>query len=204
MPDHAPGRIQEPSLSPIVMYADFLKDKFPQDEQNGLYKFPTLPAVKLGKLLIKDQRIASPNDVIAMHYFSGFLGDGMLLFTQDQAYYQGGSFLLEDVREVQVKGSKMTVFANQQGQFVPHQFSVKNEQVASTLQRLMERMASHDPKAEQLVERTYEGYSDSERDWLTLRDEIMRTIDMLYDRYNDGKLSLLEYETKKEELLGRL
>lgn len=186
------------------MYADFFKDKFPQDDKNGLYKFPNLPAVKLGKLLIKDRRIASPNDVIAMHYHSGFLGDGMLLFTQDKAYYDGGSFLLEDVREVQVKGSKLTVFANQQGQFVPHQISVKNEQVATTLQRLLERMASYDPKAQQLVAQTYEGYSDTELDWLNLRDEILRTIDLLYDRYNDGKLSLLEYETKKEELLGRL
>jgi hypothetical protein len=186
------------------MYADFLKEKFPQDDKNGLYKLPNLPAVKLGKLLAKEKRIASPSDVIAMHSYSGFLGDGMLLFTQDRAYYEGGSFLLEDVREVQVKGSKLTVFANQQAQFVPHQLSVKNEQVAQTIQRLLERMSSHDPKAEQMVERAYEGYSNTELDWLNLRDEIMRTIDMLYDRYNDGKLSLLEYENKKEELLGRL
>lgn len=186
------------------MYADLIKDKFPQDEKNGLYKYPNLPAVKLGKILIKDRRISSPNDVMAMHHYSGFLGDGTVLFTKDRCYYDGGSFLLEDVREIQVKGSKMTVFANQQAQFVPHQLSAKNEQVAQTLQRILERMASYDPKAEKLVENAYEGYSNTELDWLNLRDEIMRTIDLLYDRYQDGKLSLLEYETKKEELLGRL
>jgi hypothetical protein len=191
-------------LQPSHMYADFLKEKFPQDDKNGLYRKPNLPAVKLGKLLIKDRRISSPNDVVAMHYYSGFLGDGMLLFTSSKAYYEGGSFLLEDIKEVQVNGSKMTVFANQQGQFVPHQLSVKNEQVANTLQRLLERMASKDPVAQQLVAQTYEGHADAEINWLNLRDDIMRTIDMLYERYNDGKLSLLEYEAKKDELLGRL
>ena len=41
-------------------------------------------------------------------------------------------------------------------------------------------------------------------DWLLLRDEVMRTIDQLYERFQDGKLSLLEYENKKEQLLARL
>ncbi len=186
------------------MYGEFLKEKFPQDEKNGLYKFPNLPAVKLGKVLIKDKRISSPNDVLAMHQFSGFLSDGVVMLTKDHCYYEQGSFLLEDVKEVQVKGSKLTVFANQQGQFVPHTFSVKNEQVATTLKRLFDRIGTWDPKAKKLVEKAYEGYSNTELDWLNLRDEIMRTIDMLYDRYQDGKLSLLEYESKKDDLMSRL
>jgi hypothetical protein len=39
---------------------------------------------------------------------------------------------------------------------------------------------------------------------LLLRDEVMRTIDMLHERFQDGKLSLIQYEEKKTELLARL
>ena len=186
------------------MYDQILKEKFPQDEKNGLYKIPKLPAVKLGKILIKDTRIASPNDVVAMHINSGTFSSSVILFTKESCFHEDGSFKLEDVKEVQQKGSKLVVFANQQTQFIPHTLSTKNETVAKTLQRILDKIAHYDPKAEKLVEKTYEGYSNTELDWLNLRDEIMRTIDMLYERYNDGKLSMIEYEEKKEELLSRL
>lgn len=186
------------------MYADFLKERFPHDEKNGLYVTPKLPAVKLGKILVSDTRIASPNDVIALHYHSGTFSKSVVMFTATTCYYADGAFLLEDVKEIQTDGSKMTVFANQKGQFIPHKFSVKNEQVAHTLKKVLGAISTFDPKAEKLVDRVYEGYSNTELDWLNLRDEIMRTIDMLYERYNDGKLSILEYEEKKEELLKRL
>ena len=186
------------------MYAEIIKEKFPQDEKNGLYRVPQLPAVKLGKLLVKDTRISSPNDVLAMHEFSTMFSSGTLILTKDRCFYPDGFFELEDIKEVQIDGSKLTVFANQQTQFIPHKLSVKNEQVAKTLHRIFEQIAHKDLKSEVLVTNTYEGYSNTELDWLNLRDEIMKTIDMLYDRYNDGKLNLIEYEEKKEELLGRL
>ena len=186
-------------------YRDILKEKFPQDEKNGLFVAPKLPAVRLGKILMKDKRIASPNDVVAMHHYSGVFNSETVIFTQERCFYQGGAFNLEDIKEVQVKGDDLTVFANQQTQFVPHQFSVKNKQVAKTLQRILESISAYDPKAEAMVAKTqYDGYSNTELDWLNLRDEIMRTIDMLYARYNDGKLSMIEYEDKKAELLSRL
>ena len=187
------------------MYADLLKEKFPQDEENGLFRAPKLPAVKLGKLLRKDTRIASPNDVLALHLYSGMFSSGAIIFTKDRCFYDDGSFMLEDVKEIQNKGSKLVVFANQQTQMVPHEFSTKNDQVAKTIERILESIRRFDPKAEKMMEKTsYEGYSNTELDWLNLRDEIMRTIDMLYDRYNDGKLSMIEYEEKKDELLSRL
>ncbi|MEZ4829103.1 MAG: hypothetical protein R3C61_22890 [Bacteroidia bacterium] len=186
------------------MYASLLKDKFPQDEKNGLYKAPNLPAVKLGKILISDTRIASPNDVIAVHLHSGTFSKSVLIFTKDRCFYPEGSFMLEDVKEVQVDGGRIVVFANQQAQLVPHKISVKNEQVAQILKKLLESIAYHDPTAAAMVKNAYEGYSTTELDWLNLRDEIMRTIDMLYDRYNDGKISILDYEEKKQELLSRL
>ena len=186
-------------------YHKLLKEKFPQDEKNGLYVSPQLPAVKLGKLLISDRRIASPNDVVAMHLYSGFLSSGSVLFTGERCFYEGNAFDLEDIKEVQVKGSKLVVFANQQAQLIPHEISVKNEQVAKTIERVLVAISRFDPKSEALMKKTkYENYSNTELDWLNLRDEIMRTIDMLYERYNDGKLSMIEYEEKKEELLSRL
>jgi len=32
----------------------------------------------------------------------------------------------------------------------------------------------------------------------------LRTIDLLYEKYQEGKLSLIEYETLKEDLLRHL
>ncbi|MEL6135306.1 MAG: hypothetical protein AAFR59_18265, partial [Bacteroidota bacterium] len=102
------------------MYAEILKEKFPQDEKNGLYRVPNLPAVKLGKILIRDRRIASPSDVVAMHIYSSTFSSSTLLFTADTCYYEEGAFLLEDIKEVQISGSKLVVFSNQQAQFLQH------------------------------------------------------------------------------------
>ena len=187
-------------------YTQLIKDKFPEDSRNDLYKAPNLPAVKLGKLLLKERRVNSPADVLAMHEFGGLFSSGYVLLTREACFYPEGSFLLEDVKEYQFDGSKITVFVNQNAQFIPHKFSVKNEQVAKTLKRLFESIRHFDPTATARMEkvRQYEEYSNTELNWLNLRDEIMRTIDMLYDRYNDGKLTLIEYEDKKDELLNRL
>ena len=186
------------------MFTDIIKELFPQDERNGLYRIPQLPAVKLGKILRKDRRISSPADVVAMHLFSGTFSSGMLILTRDRCFYEEGAFDLEDVKKFEYRNKDCTVWANQNNQLIPHTFSVKNEQVAKSLDRIFSKIAHHDPKSEKMVQKAYEGYSNTELDWLNLRDEIMRTIDMLYDRYNDGKITLLEYETKKEELLSRL
>ncbi|WNJ16150.1 hypothetical protein [Pontibacter sp. G13] len=186
------------------MYANWLKEKFPVDEQNGFYKQPHMPARVLGKVLLRFTQISSPSDVIAMHHFSGTFSSGVWLFTGTGVYYDEGDFLYEDIKEIQVNGKKMTVFVNQQTQFIPHQLTAKNDQSAETLRRLLEKISQYDPIADQLVEHAYEGFQGAELDWLKLRDEVMKTIDMLYERYNDGKLSMMEYESKKMELLGRL
>jgi hypothetical protein len=186
------------------MYKDYLKEFFPHDEENGFYKAPKLPAVKLGKALMSDTRIASPNDVVAMYFENSIFGSEMVIFTEDTCYFEEGAFLYEDIKEVQQKERRLTIFINQKGQFLPNEMKVKNEKVAYSLRKVLEGLGNYDPKAEELVEKVYDGYSNTELDWLNLRDEIMRTIDMLYARYNDGKLSMMEYEEKKTELLARL
>lgn len=186
------------------MYADLLKRKFPQDEKNGFYKVPQLPATRLGKVLLKFTQIASPADVVAMHYYAGTFSSGVALFTSDKCFYDEGAFLLEDIREVQHKGSKLVVFVNQQTQFIPHKLSAKNDQAAETLKRILDALVYYDPQAEARESYEGQGYNQAEIDWLKLRDEVLRTVDLLYERYNDGKLSILEYEEKKQALLDRL
>lgn len=186
------------------MYRSYLQEKFPQDDTNGLFVVPQLPAKKLGKILIKETQISSPNDVVALHLDEGTFRSSYIVFTQDRCYHDGGAFLLEDVKDVQVSGTKLIVFANQKGQYLQHELSAKNATAAKTLERIFEGIRSFDPKSQAMVERTYEGFSNTELDWLNLRDEIMRTIDMLYDRFMEGKLSLVEYEDKKADLMSRL
>ncbi|MDX2286090.1 MAG: hypothetical protein NW241_18120 [Bacteroidia bacterium] len=186
------------------MYAALLKDTFPQDERNGFFKAPQLPAVKLGRLLIRDKRISSPNDVIALHLHEGTFSSAVVIFTATRCFYPDGAFALEEVRDAEASGSKVLVTLNQKGQLNRESLIAKNDQAAGLLAAVLRDIARKDLKAEAAVQRVYEGYSDTELSWLNLRDEIMRTIDMLYDRFNDGKLSLIEYEEKKDELLKRL
>ena len=155
------------------MYAEILKEKFPQDEKNGLYRVPNLPAIKLGRILIRDKRIASPSDVIAMHLLSGTFSSATLLFTENTCYYEDGSFLIEDIKEVQMSGNKLIVFSNQQAQFLQHTLRTKNDQVAHTLKRILEILSRHDPTAEKVVKQSYEGYSNTELDCEEKKEELL-------------------------------
>ena len=49
------------------MYFDFIRSKFPQSPNLGLYAAPNLPAVKLGKILLNDSRVKQPGDVAATY-----------------------------------------------------------------------------------------------------------------------------------------
>jgi hypothetical protein len=186
------------------MYSKYLKEKFPQDEEAGLYRFPDLPATKLGKVLMKDTRIGSPSDVVAFYIDEGMFSSTQLIFTEDTCYFEDGSFLLEDLKGVDQEGRNLELIVNQKGQYLTFPFKVESERVATTLRKVLEGIQNLDPASEEMTQKVYEGYSHTELDWLNLRDEIMRTIDMLYDRFNDGKISMLDYEEKKAELLSRL
>lgn len=187
-------------------YVSLLKSKFPHDEQAGLYVAPKMPGAKLGKLLMRDTRVSSPNDVVAMHLNEGMFSSSGVYFTATKCYYEGGEFLLEDVRECSIDSTACTVVANSLGNMQQHRFKVKNEQVAQIFRKLFQDMAYRDPVAEAATQAVaqLDNLNRDEIAWLKLRDEIMRTIDQLYTRFNDGKLSLIEYEEKKAELLERL
>ena len=190
----------------VVMYADLIKSKFPHNTDLDMYVQPNLPAVKLGKVLAKDTRIASPSDVVAVHMHGGMFSSSLVILTSEKCFYPDGSFLLEDAKEATMDGKNLIVTANRLGAISQHKFSVKDEEAAQVLKKVLSAIAYHDPKMEQKVAATYENfdYNPAEINWLKLRDEIMRTIDLLTERFNDGKISLLQLEEKKEELLNRL
>ena len=187
------------------MYRKFLQEKFPAEEKSHLYKFPALPAVKLGKLLMKETRISQPGDVVAVHFYSSMFSSGYAIFTDSEFFYPDGSFLLEDVKSAQIDEKKVLVHVNHLGSLTTHTFKVGTEEAAHAFHKILNAVARYDPKA--VAEEEAPDYSKFEGqaiDWLLLRDEIMKTIDMLAEKFSDGKLSLLEYESKKLELLNRL
>ncbi|MEM7511682.1 MAG: hypothetical protein AAF388_12165 [Bacteroidota bacterium] len=188
------------------MYRTLIREKFPLDENLGLFVFPKLPAVKLGKLLRKDTRISSPNDVLALHIYDSMFSSGSIIFTTDTCFYPKGKFLLEDVRSAKADGDDCIVTTNQQGGLATHTLSTKSKEVAQILTRFLDAVKYFDPEEQQAPLPSYEeqGFDTSQVKWLEIRDEVMKTIDLLFEKYNDGKLSLLEYEQKKEELLSRL
>ncbi len=187
-------------------YTAFFSRKFIQNDALGFFKAPQLPAVKLGKILRKDTRVASPNDVIALVHEESFISSRTLIFTATQCFYEGGVFALEDVKGASADGDTCTLQLNQSGRIASLELRLGTKNAASALADFLADMVYFDPaaKTEATTAPDYSAYEKTALDWLLLRDEVMRTIDMLYDRYNDGKLSLLEYESKKEELLSRL
>lgn len=187
-----------------INYTNILKEKFPIDERLGLYKMPHLPAVKVGKILTSETRISSPNDIVAMHLSEGFFSSDYVIFTSDTCYYKGGSFLLEDAREFRFDDEVCNVLVNQKGASVAHKFSVKNVNVAQILQKIFDNLRAYNPDLAQNEAADYSKFEGSAIDWLLLRDEVMKTIDLLYEKFNEGKLTLLEYENKKQDLLARL
>lgn len=183
-----------------------IRENFPQDEANGLYAAPHLPGAKLGKILARDRRISSPSDVVALHLDEGFLSSHAVVLTAEKCFYNGGEFALADVRDCSAQGAACVVQVNRLGNAETHTVEVKNDAVAAVFKKVLNAVARQRTQAENtaITLPTYEGYDAAAIQWLTLRDEVMKTIDLLFDKFNDGKLSLLEYEEKKADLLSRL
>lgn len=186
-------------------YTQAILRKFPNDTRLGFYLKPNFPAKTLGKVLVSFTKITSPGDVLAFYHYSGFISSISVLFTAYECHYAKGFFPLEDVKGAELQKETVFVFVNQSGVTTQHEIKVNDENVAKLLQRLFDEITSV-PKGETIIEaiRDYSHFSPEAVNWLELRDEVMRTIDLLYEKFNDGKLTLLEYEEKKAELLNRL
>lgn len=187
------------------MYRAFIKRKFPHNEKLGLYVTPKLPATKLGKILMKETRVAQPTDVVAMYLDSGFFSSTYLILTDKKCFWDDGAFDLERLRAAKADGKRIEFTMSGLGTTSSVYFKLGDAEAATAIAKVMDDLAYHDPEKEIVPdEKKYAQFEGQALDWLMLRDEVMRTIDMLHERFQDGKLSLLEYEAKKTELLDRL
>jgi hypothetical protein len=186
-------------------FSEIITRKFPHDPDKGFYAQPNLPAVKTGKALMKYTRIATANEVLGLHEYGGLFGGGTIVLTATHCHHPDGSFALEDLHSAHADAGKIRLAINQAGAPVEEIVKTDGPQAAKLLVGVFDAII-YAPKADDLLEeeRSFEGLNRAEIDWVKLRDEVMRTIDMLHQRFQDGKISLTEYEEKKDDLLIRL
>ena len=189
------------------MYRDFIKRKFPHNEKQGLFVAPNLPGSKLGRILMKETRVKQPGDVAALFLDSGFFGSTYVIFTDEKLYWGDGSVSLNALRAARADGKNIELSISGIGSSSTAHVKIGDVDVAAILAKVLDDLAYFDPERDENLKGGKNKYAEFEGqaiDWLLLRDEVMRTIDLLYERFQDGKLSLLEYEGKKGQLLDRL
>jgi len=190
------------------MYRDFIQRKFAHNESQGLFVAPNLPGSKLGRILAKETRIAQPGDVVALYLDSGFFGTTYFILTGDKAFFQDGQVPLENIRSAEADGKHLNIYTGTNTGATKTNVKIGDADVAKSIAKILDDLAFHDPvKIADMIGQGKDQYSQFEGkalDWVLLRDEVMKTIDLLHEKFQDGKLSLLEYENKKSELLARL
>lgn len=185
-------------------FTELLQRNFPNDERLGFFVKPSIPSSKQGRILNDFTRL-SPGELVACHIYGNMLGGGSIAFTGKSCYYEKAFFNYEDIRGANARDRYVDVDVNQSGASVRHSLKCENEEAAKILARVVDTISAQ-PKADDLVQSIadYSKFSKESVQWLEIRDEVMKTIDLLYDRFQNGKLSLLEYEEKKADLLARL
>jgi hypothetical protein len=191
---------------PVQDFTDFIQRKFPNDPRLDFYKKPNFPATKLGKVLSGYTKISSPADVVAFHQYGGMFGSDSIVLTKTHCFYEKGNFSLEDVKSATQQDSKVNVFVNQGGTPIPHTLKTKNEQAAKLLTDFFDDI-SYLPKTEAIMQpvlQLSEGLNKDSIQWVELKEEVLRTIDQLNQLFQDGKITLTEYESTKLDLLSRI
>lgn len=185
-------------------FTEIIQRNFPADEKMGFFVKPNIPANQLGRVLNEFTRI-SPADVVACAVFGSMFDKEIMALTATHLYYEGGSFLIEDIRGCTTRENLVDVEVNVGGNTSRHVLKTVNADAAKVLGRALDTLGLQ-PKADDLMPEKpdYSKFSASSLSWLELRDEVMRTIDLLYERFQSGKINLLEFEEKKADLLGRL
>ncbi len=184
----------------------YILTRFPNNPGEGFYVRPNLPAKKLGRVLMDYTRIKSPAEVKAFYYHGTFFGSYHLVITGKTCYAPKTEFLLEDVVAGENQEKYTIVSINQGGNFSEIRIKTDSEKHAKVLARFFDGITSI-PKTEKIVaeiKEKSEQLNRSEIEWIKLKDEILKTIDALYELYQAGKISSTEYAFAKEELLGRL
>ncbi|MCS6895402.1 MAG: hypothetical protein NZZ60_04545 [Bacteroidia bacterium] len=186
-------------------YRVLLLRKFPENPTLGFYRHPKLPSSLLGRTLVRFLHVTSPADVVAFYYHERLFRSYEVLFTDTHVYDKQAYYPLEDIRGVERKGDTLILEVNQLGRALLHQMPLGVDLAAELMERVFE-LIIRAPK-EDAIEKVIQmrtGLNMASVQWLELRDEVIRTIDLLHEKYQEGKLSLLEYEMLREDLLRRL
>ncbi|MCX8113350.1 MAG: hypothetical protein N3E49_09225 [Bacteroidia bacterium] len=186
-------------------YRVLLLRKFPENPTLGFYRHPKLPSSLLGRTLVRFLHVTSPADVVAFYYHEKILHSYEVLFTDTHVYDKKAYYPLEDIRGVQRKDKRILLEINQLGRLISHTIPLGTPLAAELMERVFE-LIIRAPK-EDAIEKVIQmraALNAASIQWLELRDEVMRTIDLLHEKYQEGKLSLLEYEMLREDLLRRL
>ncbi|MCS7296915.1 MAG: hypothetical protein RMK19_06985 [Bacteroidia bacterium] len=186
-------------------YRVLLLRKFPENPTLGFYRHPKLPSSLLGRTLVRFLHVTSPADVVAFYYQENIIRSYEVLFTDTHVYDKKAYYPLEDIRGVHRVDRKLILEIGQLGRTILHQMPVASVLAAELMERVFE-MIIRAPK-EDAIERAIQmrvGLNPASIQWLELRDEVLRTIDLLHEKYQEGKLSLIEYEMLREDLLRRL
>lgn len=186
-------------------YRVLLLRKFPENPTLGFYRHPKLPSSLLGRTLVRFLHVTSPADVVAFYYHEKLFGSYEVLFTDTHVYDKVAYYPLEDIRGVQRSEKTLRLEISQVGRIVSHEMRLGSPLAAELMERVFE-LIIRAPK-EDAIEKVIQmraGLNPASIQWLELRDEVMRTLDFLHEKYQEGKLSLLEYETLREDLLRRL
>ncbi|MEN2992388.1 MAG: hypothetical protein ABDH91_02410 [Bacteroidia bacterium] len=186
-------------------YRVLLLRKFPENPTLGFYRHPKLPSSLVGRTLVRFLHVTSPADVVAFYYREGFFRDYEVLFTDTHIYDKKAYYPLEDIRDVKVDHKDVLLEINQLGHTLVHRLRLGSPVAADLMARVL-TLITRAPK-EEALERVIQkraGLNLASVQWLELRDEVLRTIDLLYEKYQEGKLGLLEYEMLREDLLRRL
>ncbi|MBX3102116.1 MAG: hypothetical protein KF690_06390 [Bacteroidetes bacterium] len=188
-------------------FEDIILRRFPHNEAKGFFRKPDIPNGPKARVL-NDYTRVNPNDVLAFYRYGSLLGSSSsLLFTPTHLWHPKGSIALADLKGASVQEKTLAIAFNAGGAMGAQPFKCDTAEDAAQLAGFLENLAMA-PKAEDLVQqaapKSYEGYSPEAVQWLEIRDEVMRTIDLLSERFQDGRLNLLEYEEKKADLLSRL
>ena len=186
-------------------YRVLLLRKFPENPTLGFYRHPKLPSSLLGRTLVRFLHVTSPADVVAFYYHERLFSSYEVLFTDTHVYDKVAYYPLEDIRGVHRHEKVLRLEISQVGRIVTHEMKLGSPLAAELMERVFE-LIIRAPK-EDAIEKVIQmraGLNLASVQWLELRDEVLRTIDLLHEKYQEGKLSLLEYETLREDLLRRL
>lgn len=186
-------------------YRVLLLRKFPENPTLGFYRHPKLPSSLLGRTLVRFLHVTSPADVVAFYYQEKLFKSFEVLFTDTHVYDKKAYYPLEDIRGVRRSADTLTLEIAQLGKTILHTLPLATPLAAELMEKVFE-LIIRAPK-EDAIEKVIQmraGLNIASVQWLELRDEVLRTIDLLHEKYQEGKLSLLEYEMLREDLLRRL